>query len=93
MRSLEVIAPLALLVGLLAASPNGAPAAPDDNAKRGGDVVVLTYPSIMQTRLVRAQTAIRRATAFVDDGEPGRATTALAAARTNLTKAWNGAGG
>jgi hypothetical protein len=91
MRSSKIIAPLAVLVGLLAATPTAAPAAPAGHAKRGGDVVVLTYPSIMQTRLVRAQTAIRRAAAFFDDGDPGRATTALAAARTNLTKAWNGA--
>ena len=93
MRS-KIIAPLAVLIGLTAASPTAAPAAPAapaDHAKRGGDVVVLTYPSIVQTRLVRAQTAIRRATAFFDDGDPGKATTALAAARTNLTKAWNGA--
>jgi hypothetical protein len=93
MPSLRALAPLAAAAGLMAALPTGALAAPSHPAAHaaGGDVTALVYPSIVSTRLVRAQSALDRAAKYADQGVPDKALTALTAARNNLTKAWKGA--
>jgi hypothetical protein len=94
MLSLRALAAPAAAVGLIAAVPSGALAAPSHHAQAhtaGGDATALIYPSIVQTRLVRAQGALDRAAKYADQGVPDKAIVALAAARNNLSKAWTGA--
>src|SRR3954467_6797042 len=94
MLSLRALAAPAAAAGLLAALPSGALAAPSHHAQAhaaGGDATALIYPSIVQTRLVRAQGALDRAAKYADQGVPDKAIVALTAARNNLTKAWKGA--
>jgi hypothetical protein len=94
MLTLRAIAPAAAAAGLLAALPAGALAAPAHHAgahAAGGAATALIYPSIVNTRLVRAQAALDRAAKFADQGVPDKAITALTAGRNNLTKAWSGA--
>jgi hypothetical protein len=56
----------------------------------GGDVAP-TIPSIVDTRLVRAQSALARSTAEFDENQPGQAVVPMGAAASNLSKAWNAA--
>jgi hypothetical protein len=88
MLLLKLLAPLALAVGLVAAAPaSGAPPA----RSAGGDVVALTYPSIVNVRLVQAQKALDRAIYYEGDAQPNKAAASLKVARTNMSKAWLGA--
>lgn len=94
MLSLRALAPLAAAAGLMAALPAGALAAPTHHPgahAAGGDATALIYPSLVQTRLVRAQAALDKAAKYSDLGMPDKAITALTAARNNLSKAWKGA--
>src|SRR3954466_9878524 len=94
MLSLRALAAPAAAVGLLAALPSGALAAPSHHAQAhaaGGDATALIYPSIVQTRLVRAQAALDRAAKYADQNVPDKALTNLTAARNNLSKAWTSA--
>src|SRR4051794_41326210 len=94
MPSLRALIPLAAATGLMAAMPAGALAAPPHNAAAhaaGGEATALIYPSIVQTRLVRAQSALDKAAKYSDLGMPAKAITSLTAARNNLSKAWKGA--
>jgi hypothetical protein len=94
MPSFRALVPLTAAVGLIAATPAGALAAPANHPRAraaGGDVVALQFPSIVNTRLVRAQSALDRAARFSDQAQPGKAITAMTAARNNLSKAWKGA--
>ena len=94
MLSVRALAPLAAAAGLMAALPAGALAAPPHPAQAhaaGGDATALIYPSIVQTRLVRAQAALDKAAKYSDLGMPAKAITALTGARSNLSKAWTGA--
>jgi hypothetical protein len=84
----KALAPLALVVGLLAAASATA-APPAHIAGDGGGV--LTYPSLVNVRLVQAQKALDRALSYHGDGQPDKAATALRNARTATTKAWAGA--
>jgi hypothetical protein len=90
MLSLRPAAAAAAAVGLLAALPAGAVAAPHAHSA-GGDVVPLVFPSIVNTRLVRSQNALDRAAKYADQGDTAKAASALSAARLNLSKAWTGA--
>jgi hypothetical protein len=94
MLSLRAVAPVAAAAGLLAALPAGALAAPAQHPAAhaaGGDATALIYPSIVNTRLVRAQAALDRAAKYADQNVPDKALTAMTAARNNLSKAWTGA--
>jgi hypothetical protein len=57
----------------------------------GGDVGAPTYPSIVDVRLVRAESALERATTWVDQGIPANAVVELYAARSNMRAAWSAA--
>src|SRR3954447_6157111 len=94
MLSLRALAPLAATAGLMAALPAGAVAAPQHHVQAhaaGTHPRALLFPSIVNTRLVRAQAALDRAAKKSDQGEPAKAIVALTAARKNLSKAWAGA--
>jgi hypothetical protein len=94
MSSIRALVPLAAAAGLMAAVPAGALAAPSHQASAhaaGVDATALIYPSIVQTRLVRAQAALDKAAKYSDLGMPAKAITSLTAARNNLSKAWKGA--
>ena len=90
MRSLRFLAPIAAAAAIAVGWPTGAPAAGGES-KRGTPTVVLTYPSLVDTRLVRAQDSIDRATTYADDGDSAGAARALGATRRNLSDAWTGA--
>jgi hypothetical protein len=94
MFSRRMLAPLAVAAGILAASPSGALAAPDTDAgpqARGGDVVPLIYPGIVDRKLTRTQSMLDDASNATDLGDANEAAAALTAARNNLGKAWKAA--
>ena len=94
MLSVRALAPLAAAAGVMAALPAGALAAPRHHVQAhsaGGAPTALIYPSIVSTRLVRAQAALDKAARYSDIGMPDKAIIALTAARNNLSKAWRGA--
>src|SRR5215210_6755565 len=82
---------LALLVGTLAASTATAAQPPAPASAAGGDVVELTYPSIVKGRVDRTERALRRATSQVEDGNPAKAASRLKTVRRQLSSAWRGA--
>jgi hypothetical protein len=94
MLSIRAACATVAVAAVAAAVPAGALAAPlgDVQAHAAGtDATVLTYPSIVSTRLQRAQAALDKAAKYADQGVPDKAISSLAAARNNLTKAWTGA--
>jgi hypothetical protein len=54
----------------------------------GGGGGVLVYPSIVNVRLERAEAALTRAAALVDQGKASSAVPGLKAAQANMTAAW-----
>ena len=87
-------APLAAAVGVIAAVPATSIAAQAHGIHAhaaGGEATTLVYPSLVNTRLVRAQAALDRAAKYSDQGLPEKAITEETAARNNLSKAWAGA--
>jgi hypothetical protein len=94
MLSPRVLAPLAAAASLLVAVPATSSAAGTNGAHAhaaGGEAAVLVYPSLVNTRLVRAQDALERAAKHSDQSLPEKAIVDLTAARANLSKAWSGA--
>jgi hypothetical protein len=91
MRSLRLLPPLALLAALAAIAPAtaGAAATPPAAHAAGGDVVVLTYPSLVKTRVARARRALRRGVNQLEDGQPAAAK--LNVVRRQMAAAWRGA--
>jgi hypothetical protein len=84
--------PVALLAALVAVSP-AAPAehaAPKAHAA-GGDVVTMTYPSLVQTRVDTTERALQRATKQIENGDPTTAATTLKVVRRQMAAAWRGA--
>jgi len=86
---------LPLLIAAIAATfPAGAPAETgkaDQVHASGGAAAALTYPSIVNRYLVRAENALDRSTGYVDDETPEKAVTSLKSARRNMYAAWRGA--
>jgi hypothetical protein len=54
----------------------------------GGDVGPLTYPALVDVRLVRAEAALARAVEYADTAQPDKAVAELTTARIHLRKAW-----
>jgi hypothetical protein len=79
----------ALIVAAPAVASGGAQqhAGPPAHAD-GGDAPAI-YPSIVNTRLVRAEAALSRVTDAVDEGQPAQATAQIGAAVVNITAAWS----
>jgi hypothetical protein len=90
---------LTLLLGVLAAAvivASAGASAPQASAPpvahaSGGGVTVVLIPGLVNTRLVRTQKLVDSAAEYQDLGDDANAVKALAAARSNLTKAWTAA--
>jgi hypothetical protein len=94
MPSLRALGRLAVAAGLLAAALPAPALAANSHVHAhaaGGEETVLVYPSLVNTRLVRAQAALERAAKHSDEAQPAKAITDLTSARENLSKAWSGA--
>jgi len=92
MRSLRAAVPLALAVGLVAAAPAAADAkAPPQAQASGGDIVALTYPSIVRIRVARAERALERTTRKIEHGRIDKAAVTLKVVRRQMSAAWRGA--
>jgi hypothetical protein len=92
MRSMRAVVPLALAVGLITAAPAAADAkAPKRAHAAGGDVVTLTYPSLVQVRIGRTERALERATRKIENGKVDKGATTLKVVRRQLSAAWRGA--
>jgi hypothetical protein len=94
MLSLRALGALAAAAALSVAVPASSLAANTSGAHAhaaGGGETTLVYPSLVNTRLVRAQAALDRAAKYSDQGLPEKAIADLTAARNNLSKAWSGA--
>jgi hypothetical protein len=94
MFSRKALAPVLVAAGILAASPASSLAAPNADSSphaRGGDVVELIYPGIVDRKVSRTQSMLDDASDATDLGAPDEATKALTAARNNLGKAWKAA--
>jgi hypothetical protein len=87
MHPLKAAVPLALAVGLMAASPAVADSAPVAHAS-GGSAGPPIYPGLVNTRMVRTQRALDRALDLADDGDTAKAVSSLARARVQLRLAW-----
>jgi hypothetical protein len=94
MVSSRVVAATATAVFLGAASPalaSQSTPSPRAHAAGGGAGAALTYPSLVNERLVRVQAALDRATESADEHDPNTAAATLLNARTNIRKAWTSA--
>jgi hypothetical protein len=92
MRSLRSAVPLALAAGVVALAPAAADAkAPPNAHASGGDVVALTYPSIVRTRVARTERALDRATRKIENAKVDEAATTFKVVRRQMAAAWRGA--
>jgi hypothetical protein len=93
MLSLRTMALIALGAALVVAAPAvGTSVSSSQGANppaqiAGGDVAP-PLPSLVNTRLVRAQSALASATADFDQNQPAQAVVPVGAAVSNVTKAW-----
>ena len=92
MRSIfRAAIPVAITVGLVAASPAGAESKPAAKAKAAGSPTVeLIYPSLVRPRIARAQRALERATERYESGSPLDAVPTFKVVRRQLGSAWRG---
>lgn len=81
----------AIVLGLAAAAPAAEAKAPPPAQAAGGDVVELTYPSIVRTHVTRAERAMERATRKIENDKPARAARPLKVVRRQVAAAWRGA--
>jgi hypothetical protein len=94
MRSLRVALPLAVAASLVAVTPAVAAdaKAPAKAKASGSDVVELTYPSLVQVRIGRAERALERATKKIEGDKPvDESAKALKVVRRQASAAWRGA--
>jgi hypothetical protein len=82
-----VAAALIVAAPAVANSGGGAQTAPPAHAD-GGDAAPI-YPSIVNTRLVRAEASLSRATDAVDEGQPAQGAAPVDAAVANMSAAWS----
>jgi hypothetical protein len=92
LRSLRSAVPLALAVGVVAIAPGVADAkAPPKAQASGGDVVTLTYPSLVETRVDRTRRALDRASRKMENNQIAKAATAFKVVRRQMAASWRGA--
>jgi hypothetical protein len=107
MRSLRIVAPVALGAATLIALAATPSLISDHSSARsaepivsyeapvahasGTDLVTPLYPSIVNVRLERAEAALERAVTAVDSGQEAQAVTEILSVRTNMVKAWTAA--
>ena len=88
----RTVVPLAVAAGLAVSLPAVADAkAPPKARVAGGDVVTLVYPSLVQTRIDRAEKALYHATKRIDNGKLDKAAASLKVVRRQTAAAWRGA--
>jgi hypothetical protein len=92
MRSpIRAAVPLALAAGVVAVAPAAAQKPVPTAHASGGDVVAITYPSIVQTRVGRTKRALRRAVKQIENGNPTAAAASFKVVRRQMAAAWRGA--
>src|SRR3954452_10623184 len=91
MRTITTALSLLLAAGVTAASPAAASARGPEAHASGGDVVELTYPSIVKTRVKRAERALDRATNQLEGGSSAKGLKSLKVVRRQMAAAWRGA--
>jgi hypothetical protein len=93
MFSIRTMALVAIAAALVVVAPavGGSNGPSADPARiEGGDAPAL-FPSLVNTRLVRAQSALSRATTDLDESQPAQAVVPMGAAVSNLTTGWSAA--
>jgi hypothetical protein len=88
---MRAVVPIAVAVGLVAAAPAADAKAPPQARASGGDVVELTYPSIVRTHVTRAERAFDRATRKIENDKAAAAARPLKVVRRQIAAAWRGA--
>src|SRR4051812_36841557 len=84
--------PLALALGVAVAAPGVADAKATPPARAAGsDVVTLTYPSLVKTRVGRTKRALDRAVRKIENGQATEAATTFKVVRRQMAAAWRGA--
>jgi hypothetical protein len=89
--SMRAAVPVAIALGLVAAAPAAGAKAPPRAHASGGDVVELTYPSIVRTRVARTERALGRAIRKIENDKPAAAARPLNVVRRQMAAAWRGA--
>jgi hypothetical protein len=88
----RAVVPLAVAVGIAVGGPAVADAkAPAKAHASGGDAVVLTYPSLVQTRVDRAERALRHAVKRMENNKLDKAAASFKVVRRQTAAAWRGA--
>jgi hypothetical protein len=88
---MRVALPIAVALGLVAAAPAAQAKSPPEAHASGGDVVELTYPSIVRIPVARAERALKRATRKIENDKPDAAARPLNVVRRQMAAAWRGA--
>jgi hypothetical protein len=94
MRSpIRTAVPLALAAGIVAVAPAAAQKPAPTAHASGGDVVAITYPSIVNVRVGRTNRALRRAVNETESDSPSAAVqvASLKIVRRQMAAAWRGA--
>jgi hypothetical protein len=93
MRSRRTLVPLVVALGLILAAPAAGGAARNaaPPAEAAGDGAAPLIPSIVNTRIVRAQAALGRAARSADSGQTAKIVTELNTASAQARYAWNAA--
>jgi hypothetical protein len=93
MRVPRTLALLAVALGLIVAAPaaGGPPHSTGPSAHAAGSGAAPIIPSLVNTRIVRAQAALRRAAAYADSNQPAKVVAALNTSRAQARFAWNAA--
>lgn len=90
MRTPRALLPLAVAAGL-AAGASPASAADDPTAHASGGDVPPVVPSLIQTRITRAENALERLTQYVDDQDSAHVVKVSKVIRRQTAAAWRGA--
>ena len=91
MRMFPTALVLVLAAGVTAAAPAAASTRGAEAHASGGDVVPLIYPSIVNTRVKRAERALDRATNQLEGGSSAKGLKSLKIVRRQMAAAWRGA--
>jgi hypothetical protein len=87
----RAVVPLALMAGLAVSVPAVADAKPIRAHAAGGDVVTPVFPSLVQTRVDRAERALRHATKRIENNKLDKAAASFKVVRRQMAAAWRGA--
>jgi hypothetical protein len=88
----NAVVPLAVAVGLAVGVPSVAHAkAPATAHASGSDAVILTYPSLVQTRVDRAERALRHGVKRIENDKLDKAAASFKVVRRQTAAAWRGA--